>query len=427
MRTHRCGQLRNEHAGQRVRLGGWVHRSRDLGGIVFIDLRDRDGIVQVCVGPAWASAELIAQAHTLKSESVITIEGEVVLRPPQGRNVELATGDVEVHATSLRVVGPAETPAIQVARTKGDELAAEELRLKYRHLDLRRPELQANLILRHRLLQRARRALSELDFLEIETPILTKPTPEGARDYLVPSRVHPGEFYALPQSPQIYKQLLMVSGFDRYFQIARCFRDEDLRYDRQPEFSQIDIEASFVGQEDVIGFVETVLVALWDEAGHKIARPFPRLTWRESMERYGTDKPDLRFDFPITDWTAQVQPLGVPFFQGTTNGSRVRGIAVRGGGTLSRKDVDQLAETAKRHGAPGLAWVKRQGEQVSGSVGKHFTAEALGRLGIGDGDVALLAVGPDRLTSPVLDRVRREVIRRLGTKPTATHAFAWVV
>src|SRR5437867_4250624 len=197
----------------------------------------------------------------------------------------------------------------------------------------------------------------------------------GARDYLVPSRVHPGEFYALPQSPQIYKQLLMVSGFDRYFQIARCFRDEDLRFDRQTEFSQIDIEASFVGQEDVIGFVETVLVALWDEAGHKIARPFPRLTWRESMERYGTDKPDLRFDFPIADWTSHVQPLAVPFFQGASNGSRVRGIAVRGGGTLSRKDVDQLAETAKTHGAPGLAWVKRQGEQLSGSVGKHFNAE----------------------------------------------------
>jgi len=394
---------------------------------VFLDLRDRDGIVQVCFGPGWAPADLIAQAQSAKTESVLTVEGDVVLRPAEGRNAELATGDVEVHATALRVVGPAETPAIPVARGKGEELASEELRLKYRHLDLRRTELQANLILRHRLLQRARRALSELDFLEIETPILTKPTPEGARDYLVPSRVHPGEFYALPQSPQIYKQLLMVSGFDRYFQIARCFRDEDLRYDRQPEFSQIDIEASFVGQEDVIGFVEAVLVALWDEAGHKIPRPFPRLTWREAMERYGTDKPDLRYDLPIVDWTAQVQPLGVPFFQSATNGSRVRGIAVQGGGTLSRKDVDQLAETAKTHGAPGLAWVKRQGEQLSGSVGKHFTAEALGRIGIGDGDVALMTVGPDRVTSAALDKVRQEVIRRLGPKPKAAHAFCWVV
>jgi aspartyl-tRNA synthetase len=394
---------------------------------VFLDLRDRDGLVQVAVGPGWASPEIVARAQAVGAEAVLLVEGEVVARPPAMRNTELASGEIEVHATSLRVAGPAETPAIPVARGKTEELPAEELRLKYRHLDLRRPELQGNLILRHRLLQRARRVLSELDFLEIETPILTKPTPEGARDYLVPSRVHPGECYALPQSPQIYKQLLMVSGFDRYFQIARCFRDEDLRYDRQPEFSQIDIEASFVGQDDVIGIVETVLVALWDEAGQKIARPFPRLTWREAMERYGTDKPDLRYDFPIVDWTTQVQPLAVPFFQGATNGSRVRGIAVRGGGTLSRKDVDQLTETAKTHGAPGLAWVKRQGEQLSGSVGKHFTAEALGRIGVGDGDVALMTVGPDRVTSPALDKVRQEVIRRLSPQPKLAHAFCWVV
>ena len=410
-----------------MKLGGWVHRRRDLGGIVFLDLRDRAGLVQVAVGPGWASPEMLARAQAVGPETVLVVQGDVVARPPAMRNPELATGDVEVHATALTVVGPAETPAIPVARGKGEELPAEELRLKYRHLDLRRPELQANLILRHRLLQRARRVMSELDFLEIETPNLTKPTPEGARDYLVPSRVHPGEFYALPQSPQIYKQLLMISGFDRYFQIARCFRDEDLRFDRQPEFSQIDIEASFVSQEDVIGYVEAVLVALWDEAGHTIARPFPRLTWREAMERYGTDKPDLRYDFAIADWTTQVQPLAVPFFQSATNGSRVRGIAVRGGGTLSRKDVDQLTEAAKTHGAPGLAWVKRQGEQVSGSVGKHFTAEALGRIGIGDGDVALMTVGPDRVTSPALDKVRQEVIKRLGPAPAKAHAFCWVV
>lgn len=427
-RSHRCGALRTQDVGQRVRLGGWVHRRRDLGGIVFLDLRDRDGIVQVAVGPGWASPELVSRAQTLGAETVIVVEGEVVARPPAMKNPELASGEVEVHATALQVVGPAATPAIPVARGKAEELPAEELRLRYRHLDLRRPELQANLILRHRLLQRARRALSALDFLEIETPILTKPTPEGARDYLVPSRVHAGEFYALPQSPQIYKQLLMVSGFDRYFQLARCFRDEDLRFDRQPEFTQIDLEASFVGQEDVLGFVETVLAELWDEAGHTIARPFPRLAWREAMERYGTDKPDLRYDFPITDWTAQVQPLAVPFFRGALkDGARVRGIAVRGGGSLSRKDVDQLAETAKTHGAPGLAWVKRQGEQVSGSVGKHFTAAALGGLGVGDGDVALMTVGSDRVTSRALDKVRQEVIRRLAPQPKAAHAFCWVV
>ena len=404
-----------------------MHRRRDLGGLVFIDLRDREGLVQVAFGPTWAGADVLARAQTVGSEAVVVIEGEVVGRPPAMRNTELATGDIEVHATTLQVVGPAETPAIPVARGKTEELPAEELRLKYRHLDLRRPELQANLILRHRLLQRARRALTELEFLEIETPILTKPTPEGARDYLVPSRVHAGEFYALPQSPQIYKQLLMVSGFDRYFQIARCFRDEDLRFDRQPEFSQIDIEASFVGQEDVIGFVETVLVALWDEAGVTVARPFPRLTWRDAMERYGTDKPDLRYELAIADWTKAVQPLGVPFFQSATNGSRVRGIAVRGGGSLSRKDVDQLAETAKANGASGLAWVKRQGEQVSGSVGKHFTAEALGQLGVGDGDAALMTVGLDRVTSPALDKVRQEVIRRMAPRPAQAHAFCWVV
>ncbi|MGH8698766.1 MAG: aspartate--tRNA ligase, partial [Burkholderiales bacterium] len=336
-------------------------------------------------------------------------------------------GEIEVHATALDVVGPADTPAIPVARGKGEELPGEELRLKHRHLDLRRPELQANLLLRHRLLQRARRTLSDLEFVEIETPILTKPTPEGARDYLVPSRLHPGEFFALPQSPQIYKQLLMVAGFDRYFQIARCFRDEDLRFDRQPEFTQIDLEASFVRAEDVQGFVETVLVALWQEAGHTVARPFPRLAWRDAMERFGTDKPDLRYDLAIADWTAQVRPLGVPFVDASLrDGARVRGLAVKGGGALSRKDVDQLAETAKQLGGSGLAWVKRQGDQLSGSVAKHFTAEALGRLGVEDGDAALLVVGPDRVTSAVLDRVRQEVIRRLAPAPRTAHAFCWV-
>ena len=426
-RTHRCGELRAQHVGQRVRLGGWVHRQRDLGGIVFLDLRDRAGIVQVAIGPD-APEHVRSVAGGLTSETVVELEGEVAARPANMKNADLPTGDVEVRATKLAVVGRAVTPAIPVARGKGEELPAEELRLKYRHLDLRRPEMQANLILRHRLLQRARKALSDLGFLEIETPVLTKPTPEGARDYLVPSRVNPGEFYALPQSPQIYKQLLMVAGLDRYFQLARCFRDEDLRNDRQPEFTQIDIEASFVQMDDVLDYVETVLVTLWDEAGHQVGRPFPRITWHEAMERYGTDKPDLRYDLPIADWTAQVQPLGVPFVQAALkDGARVRGLAVKGGSALSRKDVDQLAEAAKQLGGAGLAWVKRQGEQVSGSVGKHFTTTVLGALGVGDGDAALLTVGPDRVTSPVLDRVRREVIRRLAPAPKAVHAFCWVV
>jgi aspartyl-tRNA synthetase len=428
LRTDRCGALRRPDVGRAVRLGGWVHRRRDLGGIVFLDLRDRDGLVQVAIGPAWAAAEVVAAAQGVGVESVVLVEGEVVARPANMQNPELETGEIEVHASVLRVVGPAETPAIPVARGKGEELAAEELRLKHRHLDLRRPELQSNLMLRHRLLQRARRTMSDLGFLEIETPILTKPTPEGARDYLVPSRVHPGEFYALPQSPQIYKQLLMVSGFDRYFQLARCFRDEDSRNDRQPEFTQIDLEASFVGQEDVIGFVETVLVALWDEAGHAIPRPFPRLAWREAMERYGTDKPDLRYPLEIGDWTAAVRPLAVPFFESArADGARVRGLAVRGGAALSRKDVDQLAAAAKQLGGAGLAWVKRQGEELSGSVAKQFSVEVLGQLGVGDGDAALMTVGPDRVTSPVLDRVRQDVIGRLAPAPRSAHAFCWVV
>ena len=429
MRTHLCGALRAEHVGQRVRLGGWVHRRRDLGGIVFIDLRDRAGLVQVAFGPGWSSPDVLRQASDLGSEAVVLIEGEVVARPPSATNPEMPTGGVEVHADKVLLVGPAVTPAIPVAGGKNDELPAEELRLKYRHLDLRRPELQANLMLRHRLLQLARRTLSALGFLEIETPILTKPTPEGARDYLVPSRVHAGEFYALPQSPQIYKQLLMVSGFDRYFQIARCFRDEDLRNDRQPEFTQIDIEASFVGVDDVCAVVEELLVALWAEAGHVIQTPFVRIPYREAMERYGTDKPDLRYaDFPLADWTARVKPLGVPFVEAALkDGARVRGLAVSGGSTLSRKDIDQLAAAAKELGGSGLAWAKRQGDEITGSVGKYFTADILAGMGVADGDAALLTVGPDRVTSPVLHRVRQEVIRRLEPSPKTAHAFCWVV
>ena len=251
LRTHRAGSLRREHAGKTVRLGGWVHRTRDLGGLVFIDLRDRDGLVQICIDEH-SPAEAMTAARSLGQETVVLIEGAVRERDPKMRNPEMATGDVEVHAQSIRVVGPAVIPAIPVARGKNEELPSEERRLRHRYLDLRRPELQHAIMLKHRLMQITRRYLSDAGYIEVETPILTKPTPEGARDYIVPSRVHPGEFYALPQSPQIYKQLLMVAGFDRYFQIARCFRDEDLRYDRQPEFTQIDIEASFVGVDDIL-------------------------------------------------------------------------------------------------------------------------------------------------------------------------------
>ncbi len=337
-----------------------MHRRRDLGGIVFLDLRDRSGLVQLSCDPAWTPADVLARAAATSPETVVLVEGVVALRREAAPDVTLATRDVEVHVRTLSVVGPAVTPAIPVARREGEELAAEELRLQYRFLDLRRPELQQNLILRHRLTQRARRTLSDLGFLEIETPILTKPTPEGARDYLVPSRVHPGEFYALPQSPQIYKQLLMVSGFDRYFQVARCFRDEDQRADRQPEFTQIDLEASFVTQDDVQHVVETVLHDLWAEAGHEVGVPFRRMTYRDAMERFGIDKPDLRYGFEIRDISGAIASDAAPFVHDAlASGGRVRAILAEGAGTLSRRELDGLAAAAKGAGASGLFWARR--------------------------------------------------------------------
>ena len=428
MRSHRCGALRAGDTGVTVRLGGWVHRTRDLGGLVFLDLRDRDGIVQVSFDPARCDAATIAAAAQLTPETVVLVEGLVVARPVEGRNPELATGEVEVVATALTTVGPAAIPAIPVARGKGDKLAAEELRLKHRVLDLRRPELQANIIMRHRLLQRARTTMAGLGFLEVETPILTKPTPEGARDYLVPSRVHPGEFYALPQSPQIYKQLLMVAGFDRYFQIARCFRDEDLRADRQPEFTQIDLEASFVTQEDVQRVVETVLVELWQEAGHEVPRPFPRLTWREAMERFGVDKPDLRFHLEITDLTAFVGDDAAPFVHGAVaTGARLRGLQVAGAADVSRKELDALTAAAKDAGAGGVIWVRRTDAGWEGQGAKALGAAFLASWPGTAGDLLLAVVGPDTVTSPALHAVRTAITRRPGITPDRAHAFCWVV
>ncbi|MGH7584755.1 MAG: aspartate--tRNA ligase, partial [Gemmatimonadales bacterium] len=320
-----------------------------------------------------------------------------------------------------------ETPAIPVARLPGEELASEELRLKHRILDLRRPELQRNLVLRHRLLQRARETLTALDFLEIETPILSKPTPEGARDYLVPSRIHPGEFYALPQSPQIYKQLLMVAGYDRYFQIARCFRDEDLRADRQPEFTQIDIEASFVSQDDVQAVVERVLVDLWAVAGQEIAVPFRRIPWREAMERFGVDKPDLRFGHEIRDLTATVGSDAAPFVQEAIRaGGRLRGIVAEGV-EISRKDLDGFTALAKEAGAGGLAWARRGGDGWEGQGVKAIGPSALAGLDAAAGAVLLAATGPDRVTSPALHAVRTALTRRPGAAKSTEHAFAWVV
>ncbi|HEU4699905.1 MAG TPA: aspartate--tRNA ligase [Gemmatimonadales bacterium] len=428
MRDRYCGDLTRADVGRTVRLGGWVHRVRDLGGVVFIDLRDREGLVQLSFDPRWTPPEVMARAAGVGAESVVLVTGTVELRPEPARDAVMRSREVEVHVTGLELVGPAQTPAIPVARKEGEELAAEDLRLRHRVLDLRRPELQENLILRHRLLQRARRTLSELGFLEIETPILTKPTPEGARDYLVPSRVHAGEFYALPQSPQIYKQLLMVAGYDRYFQIARCFRDEDLRADRQPEFTQIDLEASFVSQADVQDVIERVLVDLWAERGVAVPRPFPRLAWREAMERYGIDKPDLRFGFEIRDLTPLVGDDAAPFVQeARARGERVRGILAPDAAAMTRKEIDALTAQAKEAKAGGLVWARRTAQGWEGQGTKAIGASALERLGGAEGDMLLAVVGPDAVTSPALHAVRTALTRRPGVAPATAHAFCWIV
>ena len=421
-RTRLCGSLRLTDTGTRVRLGGWVHRRRDLGGIVFLDLRDRSGLVQVSL-----DASTVARVGLLSAEVVVELEGEVVARPEKDRNPELQTGDVEVRVASIEIVGPAITPPIPVARSKGESLPAEEQRLRYRYLDLRRPELLRNFVLRHRLMQGTRRYYSALGFLEVETPILTKPTPEGARDYLVPSRVNPGEFYALPQSPQLYKQLLMVSGFDRYFQIARCFRDEDLRADRQPEFTQIDVEASFVAAEDVYRMTEGLLVALWAQEGQEVRAPFPRLAYAEAMERYGSDKPDLRFGLELFDASALFRETDYNIVRSILEqGGRVRGLVAPGAATLSRRVLGEIETLAKSAGAGGLMQVKLMSGTLEGPQAKFLPPDAAGQLGLREGDLCLLVAGPDRVTNPALDRVRQDVARRLELVPQSAHAFLWV-
>jgi aspartyl-tRNA synthetase len=426
-RTHLCGALRDDNVGATVRLGGWVHRSRDLGGLMFFDLRDRAGLVQVSIDLADASPELAQVARSLGSETVVLVEGVVTQRPEAMRNADLGTGGVEVRASSLRVVGPSDTPVIPVARGKGEQLAAEELRLRHRYLDLRRDELQRNLMLRHRLMQTTRRFLSDNGFFEIETPVLTKPTPEGARDYLVPSRVHPGEFYALPQSPQIYKQLLMIAGYDRYFQIARCFRDEDLRADRQPEFTQIDVEASFVGEEDIMRFAEGLIRALWREGGSEVPASIRRMPYAEAMERYGIDRPDLRYGLEIADVSDVFRDTEfVVTKKALEAGGRVRGIRVPGGATLSRKQVDELEAAAKSAGAFGLLRIKHVNGALDGPAAKFLGEGAAARLGLAEGDLGLYVAGPDRISSPALDRVRQEVAQRMQLVPSGVNAFVWV-
>jgi aspartyl-tRNA synthetase len=428
LRTHYAGALTRADVGQKVRLGGWVHRRRDLGGLVFIDLRDRAGLVQLSCNPAWTPPEVMERAAGLGAESVVLVTGAVQLRPEPSRDAGLTSRDVEVQVTELTLVGPAQTPAIPVARKENEELPAEELRLRHRVLDLRRPELQRSLLLRHQVMQATRRYFDRHGFLEIETPILTKPTPEGARDYLVPSRVHPGEFFALPQSPQIYKQLLMVAGYDRYFQIARCFRDEDLRADRQPEFTQIDIEASFVELEDVLRFGEEMIRDLWAVAGQDVALPIQRMRYSEALERYGSDKPDLRYELPLFDATEVFRGAEFSITRSAIGaGGRVRGIRVPGGGSLSRKQVDEIEAAAKALGAAGLLRLKASGGALEGGPAKYLPSDAAGRLGLEDGDLGLFVAGPDRVSSPALDRVRQEVSRRLDLVPQDQNRFVWIL
>ena len=385
--------------------------------------------MQLAFGPAWSTPDALAVAAAVGVESVVLCEGEVVARESDRVNPEMDTGAIEVRVHTMRVVGPAVTPALPVARGRGEKAPAEELRLRHRYLDLRRPELQANLVLRHRLMQTTRRFLSDRAYLELETPILTKPTPEGARDYLVPSRVHPGEFYALPQSPQIYKQLFMCCGFDRYFQIARCFRDEDLRADRQPEFTQIDIEASFIEQEDIFSLAEGLLGAIWREAGKEIPVQFERMTYADAMEVYGCDRPDLRYGLQIRDFSETFRALEF----GVTSaalaaGARVRGIVVPGGAAWSRKQVDELEAVAKGAGAGGLLRVRRQDGAYDGPLAKVLTDAAREAFALADGDLLVLVAAPDRIANPALDRVRQECARRLAlVDDESVQRFLWVL
>jgi aspartyl-tRNA synthetase len=425
-RTHYCGNIDKSLAGQKVVLMGWVNTRRDHGSLVFIDLRDRGGIVQVVLDPKNPAT---AAAKDLRGEYVLAVEGLVKVRPAGMINNKIKTGEVEIEATRCEILNEAQTLPFQL----DDENVQESLRLKYRYLDLRSPRLQGQIILRHRILQMVRKFLTDKDFIEVETPILYKSTPEGARDYLVPSRVNPGTFYALPQSPQILKQLLMVAGYDRYFQIARCFRDEDLRADRQPEFSQIDMEMSFVDMEDVITLNETLLRMIWKEIKGVEIGPVPRMTFQEAMDRYGSDKPDTRFGLEIQDLKEIVQGSGFKVFDDTiARGGIVRGIAVPGGGSFSRGQFDKLTEIAKKAGAKGLVWVKSEaGGQYSSPVSKFFNNEKLHdiftKCGGKTGDAALI-VGDDFDTAcAALNVLRLHLGKELKLIDPKKDKFLWVV
>ena len=423
-RTHTCGQLRAEDAGREVLLLGWVHKVRDLGHLVFLDLRDRHGLTQV----VFEAEGLRDRAKHLRAEFVLGVRGRVRPRAAEAMNAKMPTGAVEVEATELKLLSEAKVPPFVIA---DDVAASDELRLRYRYLDLRRPALQANLGLRHRVTMAVRKYFDGQGFWEIETPMLTKSTPEGARDYLVPSRVHPGEFYALPQSPQIFKQILMIAGTDRYFQIVKCFRDEDLRADRQPEFTQIDVEMSFATRELVFATIEPLIKEVFAVIGRDITLPFARMSYAEALARYGSDKPDLRVGMVITDVSGVFTDSTFSVFRdAVAGGGVVRGIVVPGGAAASRKELDTLAEEAKSLGAGGLVWVRRSGEAIQSSAlkaaGEGTMRAALDAAGAGAADLLLLACGPADATSKVLGQLRLSVAKSRGWLKTDEFAFTWV-
>ncbi len=426
-RTYTCGELRAEHAGSRVTLAGWVHRVRDLGGLTFIDLRDRYGLTQLYFNPD--NAELMERAARLRMEDVIQIVGTVTARPEQMRNTNMSTGDIEVQVETLEVLTRA---AVLPFTLEEEDTAHEELRLKYRYLDLRRPGKARYLHLRHRLAQAARRTLDELSFLEVETPILMKSTPEGARDYLVPSRLHHGHFYALPQSPQTYKQLLMVAGFDRYYQIVKCFRDEDLRSDRQPEFTQIDLEMSFAEEKDVQDVAEAVIAACVREAWQQeLELPLRRMSWQEAMERYGSDKPDLRFGMEIQDIAELVPGCNFGVLEGALPDGVTRGFVLPGQAEgFSRKKVDALQDYAKHLGGKGVIVVRYTAEglqsQISKFVGDEWLARLAEHMGASEGDVMILAAGEFRMVCKLLGNMRLRLAGEYGMIDPKRHELLWV-
>lgn len=441
LKTHNCGQLREQDAGTEVTLAGWINKRRDHGGLIFLDVRDRFGVTQVTVNSE-EQAAAHAVAATVRSEFVVQVRGIVQKRPPGFENPDLATGMIEVIAQEMTVLREARTPPFVISASQSDEVD-EALRLKYRYLDLRRPKLARNMILRHDLVRFIREFLYERDFLEIETPILLKSTPEGARDFVVPSRIQPGKFYALPQSPQQMKQLLMVAGMERYFQIARCFRDEDLRADRQPEFTQLDLEMSFVDADDVRALIEAMLIELSAKVSQKrIQRqPFPILTYDEAMQKYGIDRPDLRFGLELFDLGPIVAESGFGVFKNAiANGGQVRGVRYPGGASLSRREIDELTELLKPYGARGLAWIGVTGEpdgeghytgdSLRSQITKFFSQEEIDRMvaasGAGVGDMILIVADKAEVVNPSLANLRLEIGRRAGLIDPNLLSFCWV-